>query len=70
MIDVRLIDADALIKGFDLCIDTADDTASVLIAFAFKRIVNKQPTIEPKKEYCPNCGARMDGETDYNDRHG
>ena len=45
----RLIDADALIKGFDLCIDTAEDTVSVLIATTSKRIVNKQPTIEPKK---------------------
>ena len=42
---MRLIDADELIKGFDMCIDTADDTASVLIASTFKRIVNNRPTI-------------------------
>ena len=63
---MRLIDADELIKGFDMCIDAADDTASVLIASTFKRIVNNQPTIEPKRGrwiqrpydgiYCSECG--------------
>lgn len=59
---MRLIDADELIKGFDLCIDTADDTASVLIASTFKRIVNSQPTIEQELlircRDCNNWGER------------
>lgn len=47
---MRLIDADELIKGFDLCIDTVDNTVSILIASTFKRIVNNQPTIEPERK--------------------
>lgn len=46
---MKLIDSEALIEGCKLCIETVNDTPTILIARTFMKIIEKQPIIEERK---------------------